>query len=101
MTDRVLTDDELQALEDVYQEVVTSGSFRTDYSGRGMYGDSCIGFTVYSFSEAAQVLVTLADTEDSSTGERWYDLADSLARALKTDDMGRGTIVYFPGVTAP
>lgn len=67
-----------------------SDTIRTDYSGRGMYGDRCFGIVVADQREAARVLVNLATLDG--------DLAVELADRWTTDSMGMTTIVYFPGV---
>ena len=58
------------------------------YSGRGMFGARCLGVEVNNFGQAAEFFVALAQ-EDT-------DLAWRLSRSLRTDDLGRGMIVYFP-----
>ena len=60
-----------------------------DYSGRGMFGDTCFGFTCVSEKEAIGFFVALAENEP--------ELAKDLIRKLKTDSMGYGMIYYFPG----
>lgn len=61
-----------------------------DYSGRGMYGRSCIGLRVDSMKQAVQVLVAVAEHD--------ADLARLLAEEFTTDSLGMGIIAYFPGV---
>jgi len=61
------------------------------YSGRGMYGEQCVGFTVYG-SGYALLVATIVRTLDT-------DVADAMLGRLTTDSMGLGTIVYFPGFT--
>lgn len=54
------------------------------YSGRGMYGKECVGVTIRDKSD----LIDLAD-------------AAKIAGKPCTDDMGLGTIAYWPNVEAP
>lgn len=66
------------------------------YSGRGMYGETCIGFTTdRNLGNAfADLISSLAHSSDSVNME---ELADAF-RSMQTDSMGLGTIVYFPGI---
>lgn len=64
------------------------------YSGRGMYGRSCVGVDVdrgtSAFSLAAQII---ASSDDPA------QMADSLSDLrVNEDSMGLGGIVYFPNV---
>jgi len=71
---------------------------RSDYSGRGMYGGTCFGVDFDRESDSYKFLVSLAlvMAEDD---EEWGDQhAMDLAEQAVTDSMGRGMIVYFPGV---
>lgn len=70
---------------------------RIDYSGRGMYGKTCVGFTTDNPIKFAMTLATILalserDADDSGAtyeGIYWYDLNP------RTDNMGFDTIVYF------
>lgn len=71
---------------------------RWDYSGKWMFGKRCFGFTVDSnamtaFGRFLIQLMLLADSRDEAE-----DIAGALADRVATDDMGKGTIVYFPGL---
>lgn len=61
------------------------------YSGRGMYGRSCLGFLVNTGSTLKVVL------EIGSMLEGWglevYDLG-----SLATDSLGMDEVIYFPSV---
>lgn len=63
------------------------------YSGRGMYGRSCVGVTLGRNSEVTEfglgVKLALALGEDAE------DLDP------RTDSMGLGSIIYFPNVRWP
>lgn len=69
------------------------GEVRTDYSGRFMYGDECIGIDLASVTDFSVVLLNVA--------ARDREFAYTLADAERSDSMGFGVIVYFPGVKAP
>jgi len=64
---------------------------REDYSGRGMYGAKCLGFTVSSQAAAFRLMVGM-------TSVLGADEAARIAGRAATDSMGRDMIVYFPGV---
>lgn len=70
------------------------------YSGRSMYGRSCVGVVVprdvSSFQLAAAIAVALLDEED---GDR--DVQDLADLRVCEDNMGLDTIVYFPRVEWP
>lgn len=64
------------------------------YSGRGMYGRTCVGVTVprdtSPFQLAAQII---ASSDDPA------EMADSLSDLrVNEDSMGFDTVVYFPRV---
>lgn len=80
-----LTDEQRNAFEDA---VRGDARIEEDYSGRGMYGESCVGF-VGSDRDAAMFWLTLGQTDG--------DLARRLVRKMQTDSLGRSTIYYFPG----
>lgn len=65
---------------------LNDGDVRVDYSGRGMYGTTCVGFVIDG-SEFG-LAITMYDV----LGEDVRDLTPS------TDNMGRSTIVYFPNL---
>jgi hypothetical protein len=59
-------------------------ALRTDYSGRGMYGDKCVGLVHDSVDELID-LVTFVREKDPD-----------LLRGAVQDSMGRSTITYWP-----
>jgi len=61
------------------------------YSGRGMYGEQCVGFTVEGRNYASLTAAIVRSLDD--------DMADAMLGRLTTDSLGLGTIVYFPGFT--
>jgi len=71
-----------------------------DYSGRGMYGSTCLGVTTCSPAGVPGAVVAraarrLADLDEA--GLTLVSLADLLARASQ-DSMGMSTIIYWPGL---
>lgn len=86
------------------REIIESAGYEVrSYSGRGMYGDYCLGFTTdYSDFHTAADLVNAAEMV-----RRYYDNVDKaftlqdfldVLEDATTDSMGCSTIVYFPRV---
>ncbi len=80
------------------------------YSGRGMFGEQCLGITVdREISEVGlgaklilEYMVAHSEAEDldyDATPDE-NEILDILERSC-TDSMGLGTIVYFPGIPDP
>lgn len=74
---------------------------RENYSGRGMYGEECIGFVT---DDPSKLLISLGailavderDADDSGAtyeGIYYYDLSPRM------DNMAFDTIVYFPNIS--
>lgn len=62
------------------------------YSGRGMYGRSCLGIETDDIGDVfAAVLEELEGEEDTQDIQLAF-------KDMRTDAMGRSTIVYFPTV---
>ena len=70
-------------------------SLYADYSGRGMYGETCVGFSIgnhcYAYPEDIYEFIADYDVE----------LAHQLAMNATTDSLGLGIILYFPKYSAP
>ena len=81
-------------------EVIESAGYETySYSGRGMYGNSCVGFTVdreYSIFQAISQILEDMDIGDGDNGG-FYDFTAAL-RSAQMDSMGLDTVIYFPRV---
>jgi len=76
---------------------------RWDYSGRGMYGRTCFGFTgnvrtLAAFFTQLGFAAGQKVAEDGSRCDELETLIDVLAGELTTDSMGLDTIFYFPRV---
>ncbi len=62
------------------------------YSGRAMYGRSCLGVETNDIGDLfAAVLEEVEGDDDTREIQEAF-------RDMRTDAMGRGTIVYFPNV---
>jgi hypothetical protein len=72
------------------------------YSGRAMFGKSCVGVTVPggvpSFRLAAAIAAAFHDVDEDTALDNVADLA---RLRVCEDSMGRDTIVYFPQVEWP
>jgi hypothetical protein len=81
-----------ELLKEIASEV--AGDVRTDYSGRGMFGDTCVGITTapHRLLELGAVISRLVDDEV---------LREELTRNSNTDSMGYDTIIYWARVTCP
>lgn len=79
-----------------FQQIIEAAGFETrSYSGRGMYGNNCLGVdpdTVHEgvlFAEVLRVLDLESAEEVAMVGKAF--------RRMRSDSMGRGIVVYFPG----
>lgn len=78
---------------DLIETFQAAGLSVREYSGRGMNGAYCVAFKLSADeSLPGAVAEVLAEVDDAS-GRR--ELADVLSGAAQ-DDLGKGTIVYFP-----
>jgi hypothetical protein len=71
-----------------------------DYSGRVMYGASCPALWVAGHAEAHRFVVALtviATQQSDGPGLSPDDLMD-WAASTRTDQMGQGIVVYWPGL---
>lgn len=78
---------------------------RKDYSGRGMYGKSCVGFVTSDVVSSVASIVTAAHEEarnfdKDERGDELIDIVEYAFNNASTDSMGYDTIVYFSGVNA-
>jgi hypothetical protein len=75
-------------------------ALHTNYSGRGMYGDTCFG-VVGNVRTYGRFLIALMESDaydaELLAAER-LELATELASRVRTDGMGLDTIFYFPGI---
>lgn len=84
---------------------IDTDDLRENYSGRGMYGATCPGITLYGYAQLGVFLVeltgVLAEEAASDESDPWdvLDPARELARRTATDQMGHGIIAYWPCVT--
>lgn len=67
-----------------------------DYSGRGMYGQTCLGYTGGSLVTFVAALALQIATSDASA----WDLIETIGEIGdgQQDSMGTGRIVYWPHI---
>ena len=84
-----LSTNEISDIEDVLWAVDDCADIRTDYSGRGMYGESCFGITFDGGGNVFGFALRL--------GKEHPELAEKFAKAglPRQDSMGLGTIFYW------
>ena len=86
-----------------------------NYSGRGMFGKNCFGFSLGRYTNSHMFIVGLishlydanirpiiideATTEDDEKEfEEYENLIEMLNSRIDIDSLGLGTILYFPNV---
>lgn len=74
------TFEQLTAAADTYNVKV-----RADYSGRGMYDDTCIGFVYDHTADLIEFVAAVAG-----------DFEELEFKGARQDSMGRAIIMYFP-----
>lgn len=73
--------------EDIADEV--GAEIRAAYSGRAMFGETCVALT----GDISEIRVGVALAKVLGV-----DKAERLARRARVDSMGHDIVVYFPGV---
>lgn len=86
-----LTTQQAETILSILQRSEPTAEMRTDYSGRAMYGQTCLGYVVSNPAiVGTAIALGLADTGLDPM---------ALMASVRQDAMGRETIVYFPGIT--
>jgi len=84
-----MRDEEMTLLEGVLDAAAAAELRVRSYSGRGMYGETCLGIVT---DNVAKTLLTLASCLPDGM------LADLAEETVCTDSMGRNAIVYWPNL---
>jgi hypothetical protein len=92
MSATILTADEAEAIQHACEWADLDMRFRRSYSGRGMYGATCIGVTHTYSTDLARLCEELRDAGQEK-------LARLLSRGGRSDNMGLRTITYWPSVS--
>ena len=84
------------------QELFEACDYETrSYSGRGMYGRSCLGVDLDRGDSTLSCIAHLLDHIAEEGHENWQDELEEFATAIRdsrSDSMGLGTILYFPDI---
>jgi hypothetical protein len=83
-----------QRLWDILEDQFT---LMPDYSGRGMYGRTCIAL-VGNTGDLLRFTAELAQIGDDTDTEA-ADTLQIMADTVRTDSLGYDTVFYFPGIT--
>lgn len=87
---------ELFAAIEVACRLFGESEIHRNYSGRGMFGDTCFGFSGHNlFAIIAKILEIIAANE-----QLVMEFSELLSNP-RQDDLGLGWIIYFPGWIAP
>lgn len=74
---------------------------RDDYFGRAMYGVTCAAVCLDSQADAfrlfAQLGILAGNGSDTDDEDDLAHLLENLIGSARTDSMGHGIVVYFPG----
>jgi len=89
ITNMTLTPDQFESFQDLAWNI--NGEVYENYSGRRMYGKTCLGITVENLNKA---LFSLGRYTAEPFDE---DLASAVER-FETDNMDRSYIIYFPKI---
>jgi len=89
MTQKQLTSEQFDHIETCFMN--TDGEDIMSYSGRGMYGDQCLGLTFEGFSDAFNFALEVSA----------YDGLAELLSSPSYDSMGRGIVIYFRNIAVP
>jgi hypothetical protein len=80
------------------QQMLEESDIETQsYSGRGMYGKTCLGVSIDRGGLGDFIARVIEATQSQVGGENIEEIAESFRR-MSTDSLGMGQIVYFPGV---
>lgn len=109
MREYKITQQQVDAITEIMYDWYGTGSdvdFRSDYSGRGMYGKTCVGFVVESSVGMLMIGASIAEAlrieqieGDPTPYDESLQLMHHMITCALVDSMGLGQIVYFPGVT--
>ncbi len=95
-----------QIISDAIAESVTAstGFPVRSYSGRGMYGRTCLGICLPSTNSLLNIGLIIYQavlSTDQYSDDESIGLASEICDDGRTDQMGMGFILYFPQLPAP
>lgn len=101
----VMPHDFAAAIVDTFEQL-TGGekiSFRPSYSGRGMYGATCVGFEIdrgMEISLGIAIARAAAESEDDGSFGSPVELSEVMAQfGASADSMGMGIIAYWRNIS--
>lgn len=75
------------------------------YSGRGMYGETCVGFVTNNpIRDITNLCLNVNEEAEhyfKAESDEFIDMVRKVLPSAKTDSMGLKTVVYFPNVSLP
>lgn len=78
-----------------FQQILEAAGYVTrSYSGRGMDGKECLSVTLAGDGMMGRFFADVLEVIDAEE----MDPAAHAFRRMRTDSLGKGTVVYFPGV---
>lgn len=84
-------------LINLLREVYESGNMEMEvrsYSGRGMYGDTCVAVVLGDYSSTWTLALAIADANNGNAD--LFGLPEP-----RSDSMGLGTVLYWPSLKWP
>lgn len=85
----------MKTIKQELTEILSKNENARSYSGRGMYGEKCVGIVGSSFSEIfSNVVDDIFYSADDSENNRTHELMQLVMR-FKHDSMGKDMIVYW------
>ncbi len=90
--------------ETIFKDAIEESGYSTlSYSGRGMYGKSCLGFETSRsqspIQATAEIIFSLSETCQYSGDEIELSEFVDFFSDVRQDSMGLGTIIYFPEIS--
>lgn len=87
----VLMKEETQTLKDLIE---SAGFEARSYSGRGMFGEQCLAFTIERGVTESNAWADLVN--ETAGGLEEIEVLTQAMRNARSDDMGLGRVIYFP-----
>ena len=83
-----------EALKDAAES--HDGSVLSDYSGRGMFGATCLAITCSSLNDLIRTILKAQELAGGPT-----DITDYILNGgnMRQDSLGRDMVYYFPGLS--
>ncbi len=115
---RRFSNEEFKDLRQLIDDTGLDARLRSDYSGRAMYGEQCVAIYLNQHTSESAVLATMLEAlfeeaiqdahiaggnEEDNSDNKSQLMASKILNMMKharSDSMGTGSVVYFPGTTA-